>query len=146
MARFFGGDSDGADLSVARNQRVVELPTTDRRSLEYIYAMEDRMAQGPIKLEQYRLERISGEKQVFEVYVHSEMSVDVMLHRLIQHYRTIPSEQQVLERQTFEAMIDAKNLPATRHRNSDGSDGEYKHCSVQLAWESWLASAGYSSR
>ena len=146
MARFFGGDSDGAEFSVARNQRLVEVPTTDRRSLEYIYAMDDRMAEGPIKTEQYRLERIAGDKQVFEVYVHSEMSVDVMLHRAIQHYRTIPSERQVMERQTFEAMIDARSLPTTRHRNSDGSDGEYKHCAVQLAWESWLASAGYSSR
>ena len=146
MARFFGGDSDGAEFAVARNQRVVELPTTDRRSLEYIYAMDDRMAEGPIKAEQYRLERISGEKQVFEVYMHSEMSVDMMLHRMIQHYRTIPSERQVMERQTFEVMMDGKNLPRTRHRNSDGSEGEYKHCAVQLAWEAWLQSAGYSSR
>jgi len=146
MARFFGGDSDGAEFSVARNQRVIELPTTNRGSLQCIYAMDDRMTEGPIKTEQYRLERIAGDKQVFEVYVHSEMSVDVMLHRVIQHYRTIPGERQVLERQTFEAMIEGKNLPRTRHTNSDGSEGEYKHCAVQLAWESWLESAGYSSR
>ena len=146
MARFFGGESDGAEFSVARSQPVIAVPTTDRRSLEYIYAMDDRMAEGPIKTEQYRLERIAGDKQVFEVYVHSDMSVDLMLHRLIQHYRTIPSERRVMERQTFEAMIDARSLPATRHKNSDGSDGEYKHCAVQLAWDSWLASASYSSR
>ena len=146
MARFFGGESDGAEFSVARNQPVIEVKTTDRRSLEYIYAMDDRMTEGPIKTEQYRLERIAGDKQVFEVYVHSDMSVDLMLHRMIQHYRTIPSERRVMERQAFEAMIDARSLPATRHKNSDGSDGEYKHCAVQLAWESWLASASYSSR
>ena len=146
MARFFGGDSDGAEFSVARNQRVIELPTTDRRSLQCISAMDARMAEGPIKTEQYRLERIAGDKQVFGIYVHADMSVDLMLHRVIEHYRTIPSERQVIERQAFEAMVDAKSLPTTRHRNSDGSEGEYRHCAVQLAWESWLASAGYSSR
>jgi len=141
MARFFGGDSDGAEFSVARNQPVVELPTTDRRSLEYIYAMDDRMAEGPIKTEQYRLERIAGDKQVFDIYVHSETSVDMVLHRMIQHYRTVPSERQIMERQTFEAMIDKKDLSRSRHKNSDGSEGEYRHCAVQLAWEAWLESA-----
>lgn len=125
---------------------MVALPTTDRRSLSMVFSLDDPMTERPIKTEEYRLERIAGSKQVFEVYVQSDMSVDMMLHRMIQHYRTIPSERQLLERKTFEAMIDGKNLPRSRHANSDGSEGEYKHCAVQLAWEAWLESAGYSSR
>ncbi len=146
MARVFGGDSDGAEFSVARNQRVIVLPTTDRRNLSLAFSLNDPMAEGPIKTEEYRLDRIAGDKQVFEVYVHSEMSVDAMLHRVVQHYKTVPSERQIMERQTFEAMIDKRNLSRSRHKNSDGSEGEYRHCAVQLAWEAWLESAGYSSR
>ncbi len=143
MARFFGGQSDGAEFSVARKQQRVVVPFSNRRNLFAAFSLDDPIMEGPVKTEEYRLERIAGEKQVFEVYVHTEMSVDIMLHRLIEHYRTIPSQRQIAEREAFEAMIVRKNLPRTRLRNSDGSEGEYRHCAVQLAWEAWLECAGY---
>lgn len=144
MTRFLGGESDGAEFAVTGKQRYVDLPITDRRCTAYIHAIDDPMAKGPIKVERYRLERIAGEKQVFEIYVHSDLSIDAAIHRMIQHYRTIPEERQVMERQTFEAMLSRKGLPRARHINSDGREGEYKHCAVQLAWEAWIESSSYS--
>jgi hypothetical protein len=146
MARFFGGDSDGAEFPVYGNKGLVLVPTTNRENLSRMYEIDDPMAEGPIKVDKYRLERIAGLKHTFEVYIHSDMSIDLMLHRVIQNYRTIPEERQIPERKTFESMIKGKNLPTARHLNGDGNPGEYKHCAVQLAWESWLESAGYSLR
>lgn len=144
MTRIIGGDCDGEDSSSAHSQQYVQLPTTDKRSLEYIDSLESAGASRPVKLEWYRLERISGDKRTFEIYVHGDMTLDAAIERLISRYKAMPAERRVIERKTFEAMIDGKNLPLTRHINDDGSDGAYKHCAVQLAWESWLESAGYS--
>ncbi len=144
MARFFGGDSDGAELSIPGSPRNIFIPSTDRREISAMFSLEDPIAEGSIKNELYRLERIRGEKQTFKVYVHSDMSIDQMLHKAIQNYGSLPEVMQSNERNKFESMMKLKGLSVSRHAMIEGCESEYRHCAVQLAWESWLESARYS--
>lgn len=146
MARFIGGSHDGAEyrVEVGRGARSVMLPTADRGSVLEGLSLSSREACGGTYVEEYRRERIAGTSQKFEVYVHSSVDPDMMLFKLIDQYRSIPSERQIDEREKFETMIHNRKLPIGRHVNSDGSLGIYKLVAVQLAWEAWLESAGYA--
>lgn len=147
MARFIGGSHDGAEYHVlrGRGQARIRLPSADRRVVSVGWSLDSPEACSATHVEDYRLERIQGSERKFEVYVHESLSPDMMLHKLIDQYRTIPAERQIEERKRFEAMIENRKLPTGRNRNSDGSEGTYKFSAVQLAWEAWLESAGYSA-
>lgn len=146
MARFIGGSHDGAEyrVEVGRGTRSVMLPTADRRSVLEGLAMSSLETRDVAGVEEYRRERIAGKGMSFEVYVFGDMSPDMVLFKLIDQYRSIPSERQIDEREKFETMIHNRKLPIGRHVNSDGSLGIYKLVAVQLAWEAWLESAGYA--
>jgi hypothetical protein len=87
MAMFIGGPFDGQDISFSEMKHIVLIPVKSLQESLSFWKENDLVPVHKIRTEEYRLSRIRGEKLVFEIYLHSKMSVDTMMQRLIDNYR-----------------------------------------------------------
>ena len=81
---FIGGPHDGKRMAVERRLHDVFLPDCKSRPRQDIVT---EVAKGWISTHHYRRERLSGESVVFSIFMHESLSVDQMLHLLIEGYR-----------------------------------------------------------
>ena len=87
MAMFIGGPADGQQISFPGMKHIVLIPAKASQEPLSFYKENDLVQVHETKTEEYRLNRIRGERLVFEIYLHSKMSVDTMMQRLIDNYR-----------------------------------------------------------